>query len=203
MSDIMALDIETSNYSFEIGGWDKTAMFEPIVVATWDGDNGNIYCNKSLNIEATVKELHPRTLGDDMAEHIEKGGKILGHNIKGFDLPILRDALDCWTAGDLLGKAESVLDTHNMVKKSVALIEGLTCDTTLNTLVKSTLSEQKIMSSYDAPKEWRAGNYDEVAKYCLSDAQLTYDLFKHGQTEGFVKSRCLKTGKIVEIEIEW
>lgn len=203
MSDIIALDIETSNYSYEIGGWDKTAMFEPAVVATWDGDSGNVYCNKSLNIEATVKELHPRTLGDDLAEHIEKGGKVLGHNIKGFDLPILRDALDCWTAGDLLGKAESVIDTHNLVKKSVALIEGLRCDATLDTLVKATLSEQKTMSSFDAPKEWRAGNYDQVAKYCLSDAQLTYDLFKHGQTEGFVKSRCLKTGKIVEIEIEW
>ena len=94
MTDILSLDIETGNYSYEIGGWDKTAMFEPTVVATWDGSNGTVYCNKALDIEATVKELHPRTLGEDLTAHIEKGGKVLGHNIKGFDLPVLRDALD-------------------------------------------------------------------------------------------------------------
>ena len=38
MTDIMALDIETGNYSWEIGGWDKHSMFEPTVVATWNGD---------------------------------------------------------------------------------------------------------------------------------------------------------------------
>ena len=42
MTDIMALDIETGNYSYEIGGGKKTAMFEPTVVATWDGTTGNV-----------------------------------------------------------------------------------------------------------------------------------------------------------------
>ena len=30
----LALDIETANFSYEIGGWDKTSMFEPTVVET-------------------------------------------------------------------------------------------------------------------------------------------------------------------------
>ncbi len=145
MTDIMALDIETGNYSYEIGGWDKTALFEPTVVATWDGTDGNVYCNKALDIDATVKELHPRTLGDDLTAFIAKGGRVLGHNIKGFDLPVLRDALDCWTAGDLLGKADSVLDTKNLFQKAVTLMGGVKCDTTLNTLVKSTLGSEKLM----------------------------------------------------------
>ncbi len=203
MTDIMALDIETGNYSYEIGGWDKTALFEPTVVATWDGTTGNVYCNKALDIEATVKELHPRTLGDDLTDFISKGGRILGHNIKGFDLPVLRDALDCWTAGDLLGKADSVLDTKNLFQKAVTLMGGVKCDTTLNTLVKSTLGGEKLMNSHDAPLAWRNGQFDDVAKYCLSDAQLTYDLYKHGLDEGFVKSRCLETGAIIEVDVEW
>tara|TARA_R100000808_G_scaffold5335_2_gene16341 strand:+ start:5121 stop:5732 length:612 start_codon:yes stop_codon:yes gene_type:complete len=203
MTDIMALDIETGNYSYEIGGWDKTALFEPTVVATWDGTDGNVYCNKALDIDATVKELHPRTLGDDLTAFIAKGGRILGHNIKGFDLPVLRDALDCWTAGDLLGKADSVLDTKNLFQKAVTLMGGVKCDTTLNTLVKSTLGGEKLMQSHDAPLAWRNGQFDDVAKYCLSDAQLTYDLYKHGLDEGFVKSRCLETGAIIEVDVEW
>ena len=34
MTGILALDIETSNYSHEIGGWGNTHLFEPSVVAT-------------------------------------------------------------------------------------------------------------------------------------------------------------------------
>ena len=43
MSDIMALDIETSNYSWEIGGWDNKALFDVSVVATWDGKDAHIF----------------------------------------------------------------------------------------------------------------------------------------------------------------
>ena len=196
----MALDIETGNYSWEIGGWDKTASFEPTVVATWNGEDGNIYCNKSLSVDATVKALHPRTLGDDLDTHVKKGGVIIGHNIKAFDLPVLRDALDCWTAGDML-KTESVIDTKNLVNKAAMTQQKVM--TSLKDLVKHTLSDNKLMNSEDAPMAWRQGKYDEVAKYCLSDAQLTYDLYQFGKSEGYVRSRAVDTGELVDIEVNW
>jgi len=198
--NVMALDIETGNFSWEIGGWDKTASFEPTVVATWNGDTGNVYCNKSLSIDATVKALHPRTLGEDLAEHVEKGGSIIGHNIKSFDLPVLRDALDCWTAGDML-KSDSVIDTKNLVNKASLSQQKVMTD--LNSLVKHTLGDSKLMNSEDAPTAWRNGRYDEVAKYCLSDAQLTYDLYSFGKSEGYVRSRAVDTGQIIEVEVNW
>lgn len=77
MSDILALDIETANFSHEIGGWKNTHLFEPSVVATWDGNDGTIYCNKGLDVDNTVKALHPKTLGEDLAEHVEKVVKSL------------------------------------------------------------------------------------------------------------------------------
>jgi len=201
MKDIMALDIETGNYSWEIGGWDKTASFEPTVVATWNGNDGTVYCNKSLDIDATVKELHPRTLGEDLAKHVAGGGVVIGHNIKGFDLPVLRDALDCWTAGDILGKADAVIDTKHLVQKAATAVGKVS--TTLGMLTKTTLEDNKLMNSEDAPLAWRAGKFDEVAKYCLSDAQLTFDLYQFGKSEGYIKSRHLETGEVVEIEVEW
>lgn len=201
MSDILALDIETANFSYEIGGWHNTAMFEPSVVATWDGDNGTIYCNKSLNVDDTVKALHPRTLGDDIDDHVSKGGKILGHNLRSFDLPVLRDALDCWTAGDILGKEDAVIDTKLLVNKASLSVGKI--DTSLGMLVKQTFNDNKLMNSSDAPIAWREGKYDEVAKYCLSDARLTYDLYQFGKSEGYISSRSLETGKTVEIEVEW
>ena len=69
---MLALDIETGNYSHDIGGFRNTYLFEPTVVATWDGDNGTVYCNKSLSklpSNVVVKKLHPKILGEDLQKH--------------------------------------------------------------------------------------------------------------------------------------
>ena len=201
MTDVMAIDIETSNYSHEIGGWDKTAMFDPTVVTTYDGEIGTVYCSKSLAPSGfpdgtLFKDLHPKVLGDDLNEFVQKGGRILGHNIVNFDLPVLRDALDCWTAGDLLGKMDSLVDTSLLSKKAGAYYHDL------NTLSRHTLDDKKILSSSDAPLMWKQGRFNEVAAYCLKDSQLTHRLWKHGCEHGIIKSRCKETGGVLEIEVE-
>ena len=194
MSEVMALDIETGNYSYEIGGWDKHSLFEPTVVATWDGDNGHVFSKQDIEMTtAEVHELHPRTLGDHLQKHIDNGGVILGHNIKKFDLPVLNAALDCWTAGDLMTKAESVIDTKLLISKA----GGKSIATSLEMLARNTLDIGKSMTSHDAPEAWRAGRYLEVAEYCLKDSQLTYDLYQYGRENGIVKSRSLEDGSIV------
>lgn len=200
MSKVMALDIETGNYSYEIGGWDKHSLFEPTVVATWDGDNGHVFSKQDIEMTtAEVHELHPRILGDHLQKHIDNGGVILGHNIKKFDLPVLNAALDCWTAGDLMTKAESVIDTKLLISKA----GGKDIATSLEMLARNTLDIGKSMTSHDAPEAWRAGRYLEVAEYCLKDSQLTYDLYNYGRENGIVKSRSLEDGSIVEIEVNW
>ena len=47
MSDILALDIETANYSWQIGGWGNTHLFEPTVVCTWDGNEGHVFSSST------------------------------------------------------------------------------------------------------------------------------------------------------------
>ena len=76
-------------------------------------------------------------------------------------------------------------------------------ESSLNILSKHNLNESKLMESVEAPKAWAEGKYEEVIKYCLSDAQLTYDLFMLGRDNGIIKSRSLETGEIVEVEVEW
>jgi DEAD/DEAH box helicase domain-containing protein len=203
MSDILALDIETSNYSWEIGGWGNLSLFEPTVVATWDGENGNIFSKEdTVSVEnMKVHDLHPQILGDFLQEHIEKGGKILGHNIVSFDLPVIRDALDCWAAGDVLGKSEQILDTKILFRKASFPYGKLL--SSLSELAKHNLGQEKLMESTDAPIAWREGRYDEVAEYCLKDAQLTYDLYMMGRENCMLKSRCRETGDIKEVELEW
>ena len=202
MTDIMALDIETSNYSWEIGGWDNKALFDTSVVAPWDGENGHIFTKEDVQLDGMITQyLHPRTLGDHITEFIEKGGKILGHNIIGFDFPVLRESLDCWAIGDAMQKTENIIDTKLLFQKAALPYGSL--EANLQSLVSHTLGENKMMKSADAPKAWAEGKFEEVSKYCLSDAQLTYDLYMHGREHGIVKSRSFDSGEIMEVEVEW
>ena len=135
MTDIMALDIETSNYSWEIGGWQNKALFDPSVVATWDGDKATVFSKQEIEIDGLdIQALHPRTLGDHITDFVEKGGKIIGHNILGFDFPVLRESLDCWAITDITQKADSVFDTKTMFQKASLSYGNL--ETSLNILSK-------------------------------------------------------------------
>jgi len=207
MPDVLGLDIETSNYSHEIGGWGNTSMFDPIVVATSSQEGDNIYTNADLDIskiqdDVEIKELHPKTLGTDLIDMVDKGYHIVGHNIKKFDLPILRDALDCWAAGDLLSKKEVIIDTAALVQKA-ARQKDVSVAYSLNEICRHTLLKTKTLSSNDAPVLWKQGQFEVVSAYCLEDARLSRALWQHGQTEGIIKSRCRATGDIIDLEVEW
>ena len=198
MSKVMALDIETSNFSWEIGGWDNTHLFDPTVVATWDGDNGHVFSKEDIELEGvTVHPLHPRDLGEHLEKHVDGGGVILGHNLMGFDLPVLRDALDCHYAGELMSNRENIIDTSAILRSSAGM------PVHLGDVCKHTLGTTKLMESADAPKAWEEGRYQEVAEYCLKDSQLVYDLLHYGREEGFVKARDTKSGVINDIEVMW
>ncbi|MAK81789.1 hypothetical protein [Phenylobacterium sp.] len=211
MSKVMAIDIETANYSHEVGGWGNTHMFEPTVVATWDGKEAHVFHKGDLTDNqlrnsdfygVTHHELHPRNLGLHLKKHVDEGGIIVGHNIRGFDLPVLRDALDMHYAGVLLSKAlkgqETVVDTSWSVRSVTGKSHHL------DSLCKHTLGKGKeIMNSTDAPLAWKEGRHAEVIKYCIADCQLNYDLFLHGRNEGFVKGRNEETGIVEEYHIGW
>ena len=57
MTSIMALDIETGNYSWEIGGWANTHLFEPTVVCTWDGKEGHVFSKEDIDVNDTQRLL--------------------------------------------------------------------------------------------------------------------------------------------------
>tara|TARA_R100000995_G_scaffold47851_1_gene22778 strand:+ start:16676 stop:17287 length:612 start_codon:yes stop_codon:yes gene_type:complete len=203
MSNVLSIDIETANFSWEIGGWNNLSLFEPTVVATWDGQEGNVFTKAEIDdIEGvTVHDLHPQVLGDFLSEHIAKGGQILGHNIISFDLPVIRESMDCWAAGDILSKKDSIIDTKVLFSKSSLSYGNL--QTSLNDLAKYNLGATKLMKSEEAPTAWRDGKYQEVIEYCLKDTQLTYDLYMLGKENSMLKSRCVDTGDIKEVILEW
>ena len=195
---VMALDIETKNMSYDIGGFGNTHMFQVSTVATWDGNTGTVYVDEPVDSFAKsghiVKSL--RELKYDLDEHFQKGGVLLGHNIAAFDLPILKDSMDIYCIKQYL-EDKRYIDTSRILTKE----HGERFP--LSNLVKCTMNDFKLMDSADAPKLWKMGQYDEVVEYCMKDTQLVYDLWKYGQDNGIVKAFSVDKEKFVELEVKW
>ena len=198
MNNTLAIDIETKNYSHEIGGWDNTHMFKVSTVCTWDGDKGTIYIDKAVDeLKKSNVSIKPISeLKYDLDDHLEKGTFLLGHNIQAFDLPVLRDALDIYCINKYISKKQYI-DTSKEVTKSTGQRYSL------NNLATWTLDNSKLYSSEEAPILWKDGKYSEVAKYCLKDCELVYDLWKHGVDNGIVKGFSLDEELEKEIEVIW
>ena len=194
----LAIDLETKNMSYDIGGFGNTHMFQVSTVATWDGANGTVYVDEAVDSFAKsghiIKPLSE--LKYDLDNHLEKGGVLLGHNIKAFDLPILRDSMDIFCINKYL-KNEKFIDTSRILMKE----HGERFQ--LKNLVKCTMNDAKLMDSADAPKLWKMGQYDEVVEYCMKDTQLVFDLWKYGQENGIVKAFSLEKGEHKELEVKW
>ena len=195
---MLAIDLETKNMSYDIGGFSNTHMFQVSTVATWDGTNGTVYVDEAVDSFAKsghiIKPLSE--LKYDLDNHLEKGGVLLGHNIKAFDLPILRDSMDIFCINKYL-KNEKFIDTSRILMKE----HGERFQ--LKNLVKCTMNDAKLMDSADAPKLWKMGQYDEVVEYCMKDTQLVFDLWKYGQENGIVKAFSLEKGEHKELEVKW
>ena len=195
---VLALDIETKNMSYEIGGFSNTHMFQVSTVATWDGNTGTVYVDEAVDSFAKsghiIKSL--RDLKYDLDEHYENGGVLLGHNLAAFDLPILRDSMDIFCINKYI-KEQKYIDT------SKSLLKGHKERFQLKNLVKCTMDDFKLMDSADAPKLWKMGQYDEVVEDCMKDTQLVYDLWQYGQDNGFVKAFSIEKGEYVELEVNW
>ena len=196
--NVLAIDLETKNMSHDIGGWGNTHMFQVSTVCTWDGDVGNIYIDKAVDdLKKSNVEIKPLSqLKFDLDDHLEKGGVLLGHNIVGFDLPVLKNAMDIFCIKKYLDK-RAYIDTSRILNKEFGERYSL------SNLVQHTLGSDKIMERAMAPEVWKAGGYSEVADYCLKDCQLVFDLWKHGQNNKVVKGFSIEQEEVLDLGVDW
>jgi|TARA_R100000482_G_C5113617_1_gene141863 DEAD/DEAH box helicase domain-containing protein len=197
MSDILSIDIETKNTAADIGGWDNTHMWRISCATTWDGENATVYIDKPVSIDgAIVKSL--RQLKYDLDDHFEKGGKLLGHNIVAFDLPALRDSMDIYCVRKYLEEKDTrCIDTSRMMTELVGK------RVQLDNLAKSNLDAAKSADGLAAVEWWGEGRYEDVAKYCLLDSQLTYNLWKMGTEKREVRYFNEEKMDYEIVKVEW
>ncbi len=195
---VLAIDLETKNMSHDIGGWGNTHMFQVSTVCTWDGDKGTIYIDKAVDDlkKSNIEIKHLSQLKFDLDDHLEKGGTLLGHNIAGFDLPVLKNAMDIYCIKKYLDN-KAYIDTSRILNKEYGERYSL------SNLVQHTLGSDKMMESAMAPEVWKAGGYSEVADYCLKDCQLVYDLWQHGQNNKMVKGFSIDQEEVLDLGVDW
>ena len=198
MSNVLAIDLETKNLSHEIGGWGNTHMFLVSTVCTYDGNVSKAYVEPEIieklhNPNYTVLPI--RQLKYDLDEHFEKGGKLLGHNIGAFDLPVLRDSLDIFCINKYLGEKQYIDTSKHLVKEYGERFS-------LENLVNHNFGESKQLESVQAPAMWKSEEYNTVVDYCIDDCHLVYKLWEKGNKES-IDAFSVEKEEVIKMEVNW
>lgn len=122
---------------------------------------------------------------------LENAKRIIGYNIKGFDLPVLNN----YYKGDLMK-----LRTFDLMEEAVKV---LGFRPKLDDLAKATLGMSKSGDGLQAVKFWEEGKLEELKKYCLDDVKITRDLYEYGQKNGHVKLYDRFSGQTREILVNF
>ena len=124
-------------------------------------------------------------------EMLAKAGLVIGFNIKGFDLPVLKPhvALN--------------LDALPVLDMMDAVVEGAGFRISLDNLCQTTLGAKKSAHGLDALRWYKEGKMDEIKKYCTDDVRLTRDLYEFGKTNGYVMFLSRDALGKVSIPVKW
>lgn len=159
MASPIVFDVETQRIFQDVDG--KIDKLGVSVVGVYNYENSSYkpYFEKDLALLFPI---------------FEKASLLIGFNVKKFDLEVLKP----YYVGNLT--KFPVLDLLDEVQKSLGKRIAL------DDLVKGTLGRRKQGHGLLALNYFREGNFDELAKYCLSDVRLTKELYEFGRKSGRV-----------------
>ncbi|HAQ05716.1 TPA: helicase [Candidatus Azambacteria bacterium] len=175
--DTLVLDIETQNSFFDVGGKQNLALLKVSVVGVYSYDANGFFTFE----EPELAELERMISG---------AARIVGFNIKKFDMPVLAKYFSC--AVDKIPVFDILEEVSNVCGFRIGL----------NSLAESTLGEGKSGHGLEAIELFRQGRMEDLKKYCLDDVRLTRDLYEYGLKNGrlIISSR---DGRKYPIEVNW
>ena len=171
---IVSFDIETSNvFDLRPGETiDKYAPFDVAVAATQvHGGEHRLWFSRDANERPLVQleRQHAQELLQYLEELQRTGHAVCAWNGLSFDLQwIARAADDVATASRI---ARAMYDPMFQFFKLKGFPVGL--DAVAKGL---NIGMNKSMDAADAPREWRAGNYQRVCDYVLGDVRMTNEI---------------------------
>lgn len=154
MAKPVVIDVETQLTFRDVGGYDPKKL-KISVAGLYD-----YATDKYLSFtEPELPKLFPL---------LENASAIIGFNIVDFDLP----ALNPYYVGDLTKLP--TIDLLKFVEKSLGF------RISLDDLARETLHAKKTGHGLLAIEYFKSGEWDKLKKYCLSDVQLTRELYEYG-----------------------
>lgn len=150
MSDEIVLDIETQTAA----GADYSQMRISVIGVYFYATDEYIAYE-----EHEFGKLWPR---------LEHGGRIIGFNTKGFDIPIMNN----YYPGDLFRLPQ--LDILEEIQKSIGF------RLKLDHVAESCLGVGKSGHGLQAVEWWKQGEIEKIKKYCLDDVKVTKGVYEYG-----------------------
>ena len=175
MAAPVIIDIETQNTFRDIGG-NFPEKLKISVVGMYD------YASTSYNCfeEGELAKLFP---------YLENASFIIGFNSNSFDLPVINayyvGKVSSFPTLDLLE------DVHKYLGFRIALDD----------LIRETLGVHKQGHGLLAIEYFKNGEMEKLKKYCLSDVELTKNLYAYGKTHGKVFYKTAQGRR--EIPVAW
>lgn len=168
---ILSFDIEISDV-FELGKNEDMEKYAPfhISVAATAIHNGELLLWYSKDTDGTpalnLTQQRARELLEYLKQRQDQGFMLCAWNGLSFDLKwIGHQANDMKLAAQIALKSyDPMFQFFNQKGFPVGLA---------NVAAGMGIGQEKLMDGADAPKEWRAGNYDRVMKYVAGDCQMT------------------------------
>lgn len=160
MSNEIVLDIETQNTFEEVGGYFTDKLKVSLV---------GVYYYETGAYESYLEPDLPA-----LFQRLEKGGRIIGYNSIGFDMPVLNN----YYTGDLLKLPQ--LDILREIEKELGH------RIKLDDVAKATLGTQKSGHGLQAVTWWKQGKIDEIRQYCLQDVKVTMEVYEFGLKNGYI-----------------
>ncbi len=173
-SNKIILDIETQNSFQEVGKHDPTKLRISVV---------GVYFYEDDKYECFLEKELPK-----LFKKMEYADLIVGHNTKGFDLPVLNN----YYAGDLLQLPQ--FDIMEEVEKIIGF------RVRLDDIAFATLNQKKTGSGLAAIQYFRTGQMDKLRDYCLQDVKLTKEIYDCILKEGLVRYKDW-LGNVKEVKI--
>lgn len=174
-------DIESLKTADEVSGWGNKHKMGIAVLCLKDLDSGE---------EFVISDSYPGAIPLNKLYGFVENNTLIGHNIMAFDWKLIleyfyRNGFD--------------------IKVKTNLIDTKVGRMSLERITRALFDTKKIMDGSLAPIEWRKGVEEKtkVVEYCKDDVQKTYDVFKYGYKNGYIKYYTVDGNDIRTINVEW
>ncbi len=171
------LDVETRRSAAEVGGWSRADRMGISCAVLYDSKKERFFEYFEEQLPALFQRLG-------------RVDEVVGFNIKRFDYRVL----SAYTDRDFsrLPTVDLLEDVHRVLGFRLSL----------DRLAAATLGRKKSADGLQALSWWKEGNLVDLVRYCRRDVEITRDLYRFGQENGYVLFDD-RQGRRMRVPVDW